>query len=878
MNLFKIWRFFRGNKKVSDAARERLMQAFRIKYNNFKTLLESNTELLKIISDIELKLRGQTVFGASYIEAQTMRSIFHNARMIQCLENMSGRPYVSLKKALDEIHRKIKSEIGMTTESPAQEIGFVVEYGKISQESAEVVGGKNANISEVKNRLGLPTPEGFAITAAAFQHFIRANRLDETIQRMKSKADIIETETIMHVSDEIQQRLMAAEMPPELADAIYQAHAGLMEGLSRDGKSSANISMRSSAIGEDSAISFAGQYLTVLNVPPNRIVESYKRVIASLFSAHAISYRLHMAIPFQAAAMAVACQEMIVARASGVMYTRNPVNPLENRILINAVWGLGPYAVDGVVSPDTYILSKDNPPRMLESRISIKTARLTALDSGDLREEAVPTGDRQSACLTEVQARLLALYGLQLENHIGLPQDVEWALDGQGRLIILQTRPLRVDALETSGGKLHTLPLEGYTVLVEGGEVACAGIGYGPACHVRTESDLANFPDGGVLISAHASAHLVMAMPKARVILADAGSITGHIASLAREYMIPTLLGLGGATANIPPGAKVTVDAFNGRVYAGKVIELLESGFQATGFMRNTPVYQALRRRADLIVPLNLTDPKSPKFTQEHCRTIHDIMRFIHEKSYEEVFQLGDLVTDRGQLSVRLKASIPIDLYIIDLGGGLSVDAMQVSKVTEDEILSAPLSALIGGMLCDDLQCQGPRPIHVGGLVSVMSNHWLSPPNMGSERFGDRSYAIISDRYLNFSSRVGYHYSILDCYCGQTEAKNYINFQFKGGAADSVRRNRRARVIEKVLVERGFVVNIAADRVTARMDKYEAAILKKELDQIGRLLIYTRQMDMLMHSELLVNKLAECFLKGNYMLNSESDEADLCTK
>ncbi|MBI5895172.1 MAG: phosphoenolpyruvate synthase, partial [Desulfobacterales bacterium] len=158
-------------------------------------------------------------------------------------------------------------------------------------------------------------------------------------------------------------------------------------------------------------------------------------------------------------------------------------------------------------------------------------------------------------------------------------------------------------------------------------------------------------------------------------------------------------------------------------------------------------------------------------------------------------------------------------------------------------------------------------------------NQWLSPPNMGAERFGDRSYAIISDRYLDFSSRVGYHYSILDCYCGQTAAKNYINFQFKGGAADSLRRNRRLRVIEKVLVERGFVVNIMGDRVTARMDKYEAAVLKKELDQVGRLLIYTRQMDMLMHSDLLVNKLAECFLKGNYTLNPETDEADgLCTK
>jgi pyruvate,water dikinase len=215
----------------------------------------------------------------------------------------------------------------------------VVPYERITKESADQVGGKNANIGEVKNRLDLPTPQGFAISAAAFQHFIHANQLNETIQRMKSKADIIEAETIMHVSDEIQQRLLAAEVPPELAEAIQGAHAALIASLPRDGQLPRNISMRSSAIGEDSAISFAGQYLTVLNVTADRMVESYKKIVASLFSAHAISYRLHMAIPFQAAAMAVACQEMIASRASGVMYTRNPVNPLQNHILINAEIG-----------------------------------------------------------------------------------------------------------------------------------------------------------------------------------------------------------------------------------------------------------------------------------------------------------------------------------------------------------------------------------------------------------------------------------------------------------------------------------------------------------------------------------------------------------
>jgi pyruvate,water dikinase len=146
----------------------------------------------------------------------------------------------------------------------------------------------------------------------------------------------------------------------------------------------------------------------------------------------------------------------------------------------------------------------------------------------------------------------------------------------------------------------------------------------------------------------------------------------------------------------------------------------------------------------------------------------------------------------------------------------------------------------------------------------------ISSGGSASERFGDRSYAIISDKYLNFSSRVGYHYSVLDCYCGKTPAKNYINFQFKGGAADDVRRSRRARMIEKVLGSLGFLVETTGDRVTARMAKQTDSYLEEKLNLLGRLLIYTRQMDMMMHTEAHVERLTECFLQGNYCLDPAS--------
>jgi pyruvate,water dikinase len=150
-----------------------------------------------------------------------------------------------------------------------------------------------------------------------------------------------------------------------------------------------------------------------------------------------------------------------------------------------------------------------------------------------------------------------------------------------------------------------------------------------------------------------------------------------------------------------------------------------------------------------------------------------------------------------------------------------------------------------------------------------MREQMMAPPQAGNERFGDRSYAIISDKYLNFSSRVGYHYSVLDSYCGPAVNMNYITFSFKGGAADDTRKNRRVRAIAQILQDLDFIIEVTGDRVDARFQKYEGSLIEKKLDLIGRLLLYTRQMDMLMHSEASVAALAENFLNGNYTLDQD---------
>jgi len=915
-NLYRQWK-----SRRAPTPRPEVSEIFRFKYACFRDLLDSNAQLLNIISDVEVKLQGQQIFGMSYVRSQATRAAFHAFRMVKNLDVLSGHRYRTLYEVLDNLNAHIKAELGKRKELDVTEL--VLPYARISKEMMDWVGGKNANLGEVLNRVGLPIPPGFAITTLAYTSFLAHNDLVDEINKRKMALDPRDPATIQQVAEEIQALIRNAEVPPALAAAIKESFDEMVFGGGGQGPSQARtpvplasvpspkpppptpyrglggerrgtacralagdagedacaanspgpplnpiprVSLRSSAIGEDSELSYAGQYLSLLNVGPEDLLESYKEVVASLYTPRAMSYRLNKGIRDEDIAMSVACLAMVDSVASGVLYSRHPFNILEDQVVITAVWGLGPYAVEGVITPDTYMVAKDPDFPIVGVKVGPKAVQLRPHPEGGLREEPVSPERQNEPCLTPEQIRTLAGYALKLEAHYQGPQDVEWALDGDGRLLILQTRPLRLEA-PPQGTRLSIPRVGSYEVLVESGAVAFPGVGCGPACHVEDDADLLSFPEGGVLVAKHSSPKFVLVMPKAQAIVTDSGSVAGHMAAVAREFGVPTLLDAKEATAKILPGMEVTVDAYAGRVYRGRVPELLELARPRESHMEATPVYQTLKRVAEYLIPLHLLDPRAPNFAPEFCESLHDLGRLVHELSYREMFQISDLVSDRGEGALKLEAPIPLDLHIINLGDGLTRVAPGAGQVTVDQIASVPLHALLKGMMHEGLQALEPRPVQFSGFFSVMREQMLSP--QVAERFGERSYAIISEKYLNFSSRVGYHYSILDAYCGKTVNKNYITFSFKGGAADDVRRHRRVRAIAGILRSLDFTVEVTGDRVDARVQKYECAVIAEKLELVGRLLQFTRQMDMLMTSEASVEAVTKNFLAGNYRLEAE---------
>ncbi len=843
-------------------ARPDATAALHLKYLTFRDLSTSNDEILEVIAEIERRLEGGPTFGMAFVRSSAVTAASHAYRMIQKLDALSNRRYPELSARFAEIQQAVESVLDR---GPVREGGpYVVPLAEVTAERLDHVGGKSANLGELRNRAGLPVPEGFAVTTGACIDFFAANQLQGEIRALLQGLDVQDLESVSATAAAIREAIVAAALPPALEDAILAGYARLAGSVGSEPR----VALRSSALGEDGELSFAGQYLSLLNVPADEIVAAYKEVVAGLYTPRAIAYRAIRGIPDEDVPMGVACLVMVDAVASGVACSVDPNRPELPRMVINGSWGLGIGTVEGGVSPDAWTVAKDGGYTILTRSAGSKETSVEALARGGVAAVPVPPERRPSLCLTDPQVAELAGLVLAAESHFGAPQEVEWALDRAGRLVLLQTRPVHTSS---GRGEREAAPaeVEGHPRLLTGVSAA-AGCASGPVFLSSGPEDIAGFPDGAVLVARKSNPQYVRVMDRAAAIVADIGAATGHMASLAREFGLPAVLDTHAATATLAAGAVITVDGDRGAIYAGRVESLLAGASERRpAGMSGTPVHAVLAEVAKFVVTLNLTDPKSSEFTAASCRTFHDIARFAHEKAFEEMFRVSDRVSYGELRSLPLRARLPFRVHIIDLGGGLRRRPGAASLRPED-VSSVPMRALLAGMTNPELRWWQPKPLSVGGVASVTTQAIFTPfVEYGERRLGDRSYAIVAESYCNFSSRIGYHFAAVDCFCGDSPSRNYISFRFKGGAADEARRVNRCVLLERILRELDFQVERQGDLVNARIRKYDLDATLARLDQLGRLIVATRQLDMRMGQRASVDWYVRAFMEGNYLFDPE---------
>lgn len=460
---------------------------------------------------------------------------------------------------------------------------FILQFSKISKKDIPLVGGKGANLGEMINH-GFPVPNGFAVTVAAYDHFIATNNLKKRIDDILSGIDVNDNTQLLSASRRIQKLIIASKTPPDLTREIvktYKKLSGLIGYVP--------VAVRSSATAEDlPEASFAGQQATYLNIKGgNNLLVATKECWASLFTARAIFYRVQNKIKHDQVKISVIVQKMVQSEVSGVMFSVNPVTNDKDTIVIEAVWGLGELIVQGSVTPDRYVVQKDTYAILSKEIVEQKKEMIRTGNGTKIIK--VPSKIIDKPKLTNEEIVSLAHLAQKLHNHYFFPQDTEFA-KSDGKLYIVQTRPITTLKNKRTAGADNTVTGD-VPALV--GTPASPGVGTGKVVVVKSLDDVAKVQKGCVLVAKMTSPDYVPAMKRAEAIVTNEGGLTSHAAIVSRELGVPCVVGTGNALEKLSNGDIVTVDATNGKVYIGakKITQTEEKKLAHSNVKTATHVY-----------------------------------------------------------------------------------------------------------------------------------------------------------------------------------------------------------------------------------------------------------------------------------------------
>jgi len=836
-------------KRLFGSTTGRHGRDFRSQFDRFREVLDLHNTAADRIAEIGEKLSGEYIFDIVYIR-QAYEGLYQTfAAFLERFSVLTDNRYAELAGSLEQIDHAIRQLID-DDETPSEDL--VVPLVDAGMSRLRDVGGKMANLGELGRLPEITIPEGFVVTTRSFDEFMLHNGLTDKIAELSASGKIDSAALAA-----LRSAVCSGTLPAGIRDAITGALAGMVNGTPYR-----FLAVRSSAVGEDSEYSFAGQFETVLNVPADTasLADAYKTVIASLFSDRAFHYGKRIGCHTAGIRMAVGVIPMIDAAASGVAYSSVPAGN-EEQILINATWGLGTSVVEGQVDADAYRIARSPHPVTCERRIGAKQTMIVPVLRGGTAVTKTPDAMVNRAVLDDHALSSLAIQALSIERLFHRPQDIEWAIDRSGAITILQTRPLPLrPAAETSA---TATPPAGLPVFRTFSGIAVRkGAGAGMVFLADSPDDLDRFPKGGVLVARNDSSHFIRVMPYVSAILTDQGTPTSHMASLCREFRVPTLVNCGSATTALRNGQEITVSIIEGeaQVYEGMHRDLVNVGNNAA----IEELYEFRKKKFLLryILPLNLVDPFRDDFTPEGCRTLHDILRFIHEKMVMQLVESAEQgLSDR--TAVHLDLPVPAGIVAIDLGGGLALPE-RAKTASVDSVTSVPLLAVLAGMTHPEAWHTEVVALHAGDLLAGMMK--LADITAPSASIPTANLAVVSREYLNLSLKFGYHFTMLDCYCSPNRTNNHIYFRFSGGATDLTKRSRRVRLIQSILTTFGFVCQIRGAVITARISNRDEAEMIRILNSIGRLLAYTRQLDAVLHSDDSVELYAASFLRGDYHL------------
>lgn len=469
-------------------------------------------------------------------------------------------------------------------------IVYTLDFDQITLKDIPRVGGKNASLGELFHSLkpkGIGVLDGFATTADAFRTLLAEGELEYELRSLVSDFDHEDVEELKRRGHAARVAILDQPLPKELRVAVLSAYERLCKRLGHEPE----LAVRSSATAEDlPEASFAGAAETFLNVRgPEALLRAVHQCFASLFTDRAINYRARLGYDHLNVAISVGVQPMVRSdkASSGVMFTLDTESGFRDVVLISGSYGLGEYVVQGVVTPDEWLVFK--PTLKLGHRpiigrtLGSKEVRLV-YGKGDHStvSEHTPLAQRQRFSLTDEEVLQLASWGCIIEDYYSKfaghpqPMDIEWAKDGQsGRLFIVQARPETVHSAKTREASTNIYRLTGaHDAPLVKGQAVGERVASGRVRVVHDAADLQDVSPGEVLVASVTDPDWEPVMRRVAGVVTDRGGRTAHAAIVSREFGIPCIVGTGNGTAVLRNGDEVTIsccEGSEGRVYAGRV-------------------------------------------------------------------------------------------------------------------------------------------------------------------------------------------------------------------------------------------------------------------------------------------------------------------
>jgi len=456
---------------------------------------------------------------------------------------------------------------------------FIKWFSELSIADVESVGGKNASLGELYRELtprGIRVPNGFAVTADAYRHFLKVNRLDDRLRETLRGLDTRNFSALAEAGRRLREMILAAAIPADLEHDILAAYAELCREFVAD----ADVAVRSSATAEDlPTASFAGQQESFLNVRGEReLLEACRQCFASLFTDRAISYRVDRGFDHFAVALSVGVQKMVRSDlgAAGVLFTLDTESGFPDVVLINSSYGLGETVVKGRVEPDEFLVFKPTLKAgcrpILKRSVGAKQEKLIYATRGrSTRTVPVPTEQAGALSISDEDVLTLARWGCAIEEHYSakagrpMPMDVEWAKAGDtGELFILQARPETTHSVASKAATFELYRLEGKAKPILTGRSIGKKIGAGPVRVLQNAEQLRDFKPGEVLVADMTDPDWEPTMKMAAAIVTNRGGRTCHAAIVSRELGVPCVVGAQTAATTLKPAQVVTVSCAQG--------------------------------------------------------------------------------------------------------------------------------------------------------------------------------------------------------------------------------------------------------------------------------------------------------------------------